>query len=136
MSSMTIGKLAKSCEVKVDTVRYYEQKGLVLPLSRTGSGYRVYSADSVKRLRFIRKAQHLGFTLGEIKELLALSENPDADCAHIREKAQQKNAEIDQRIADLVSMKESLTDLTKYCPGKGASLEECSILAHFYEAGE
>lgn len=132
MSTLTIGKLAKTCDVKVDTVRYYERKGLLLPLERTESGYRVYSADSVKRLRFVRKAQSLGFTLEEIKELLSLSDQPEADCADVREKAKGKIIEIEKRIADLISIKESLGELSEYCLGKGKPLVECSILKHFY----
>ncbi|MBL4596792.1 MAG: MerR family transcriptional regulator [Robiginitomaculum sp.] len=136
MTVFTIGKLAKSCDVKVDTIRHYEQKGLLLPLDRTASGYRVYSSNSVKRLRFVRKAQHLGFTLEEIRELLELSENSDADCADIREKARMKSDAIEKRISDLISIKKSLVELSKYCPGKGVSLSECSILKHFYEESE
>jgi MerR family mercuric resistance operon transcriptional regulator len=132
MSTLTIGKLAKTCDVKVDTVRYYERKGLLLPLERTESGYRVYSADSVKRLRFVRKAQSLGFTLEEIRELLELSDQPEADCADVREKAKDKITEIEKRITDLISIKESLGELSEYCPGKGKPLSDCSILKHFY----
>ena len=132
MSGLSIGKLAKTCEVKIDTVRYYERKGLILPIERTESGYRVYSQDSVKRLHFIRKAQSLGFTLEEIKELLELSEMPEADCADIRDRASKKIADVEIRIADLISIKESLKELSGYCPGKGKPLSECSILKHFY----
>lgn len=132
MSTLTIGKLAKACEVKVDTVRYYERLGLVLPLERTESGYRVYSPDSVKRLRFVRKAQSLGFTLEEIKELLELSEMPEADCADVRDKASKKIEEVEKRITDLITIKESLGELAEFCPGKGKPLSECNILKHFY----
>lgn len=136
MSTLTIGKLAKACDVKVDTVRYYERKGLLLPLERTESGYRVYSTDSVKRLRFVRKAQSLGFTLEEIRELLELSEQPEADCSDIRDKASKKIEEVEKRIFDLVSIKESLTELSEFCPGKGKPLSDCSILKHFYKGKE
>ncbi len=132
MSGLSIGKLAKACAVKIDTVRYYERKGLVMPIDRTESGYRVYSEDSVKRLRFVRKAQSLGFTLEEIKELLELSDMPEADCADIREKASAKIKEVEKRIADLIAIKESLGELAEFCPGKGKPLNECSILKHFY----
>lgn len=84
MPTLTIGKLAKACDVKVDTVRYYERRELLLPLARTDSGYRIYSTESIQRLDFILKAQSLGFTLKEIKELLELSENPETDCADVR----------------------------------------------------
>ncbi len=132
MTILTIGKLAKSCDVKVDTIRYYEQKGLLEPQDRTASGYRVYALDSIKRLRFIRRAQHLGFSLTEIRQLLELSEDPAVDCADIRDLAREKSREIDRRIADLHSIRQSLEMLAGFCPGEGVSLSQCSILKHFY----
>ncbi len=131
--NLTIGKLAKSCNVNIDTVRYYERKGLLLPLRRTESGYRIYSIDSVKRLSFIRKAQSLGFTLEEIRELLNLSELPNVDCSDIRNRAKEKIRKIEKNIADLIAIKNALSELSKYCPGKGKPLSECSIFKHFYE---
>jgi MerR family mercuric resistance operon transcriptional regulator len=86
----------------------------------------------VKRLRFVRKAQSLGFTLGEIKSLLELSETPEKDCGDVREKAQEKITEIEGRIADLKRMKKALNKLADFCPGKGRPLSECNILQHFY----
>jgi len=133
MSTLAIGKLAKACEVKVDTVRYYERVGLLLPLERTEAGYRIYSIDSVNRLRFVRKAQSLGFTLEEIKDLLELSEKPETDCADIREHASAKAAEVEARISDLLKIKECLQELAAFCPGEGKPLSECNILQHFYE---
>lgn len=132
MVTLTIGKLAKSCDVKVDTVRYYERLGLISPLERTESGYRVYTPDAIMRLRFIRRAQTLGFILEEIKELLELSEMPEADCADARDKAKRKIEEVEKRIADLITIKESLAELAEFCPGKGKPLSECNILKHFY----
>jgi len=136
MNTIKIGKLAKACDVNIDTVRYYERKGLISPLERTGSGYRVYDQDSIKRLNFIRRTQSLGFTLEEIKELLELSELPEKDCEDIREKAQEKITEIEKRISDLTEVKSALGELSEFCPGKGKPLSECSILKHLYgEAG-
>jgi len=132
MSTLTIGKLAKACDVKVDTVRYYERMGLVLPLERSESGYRKYSPDSIRRLRFVRRAQSLGFSLEEIKELLEISDTPEADCGDVQEHAQHKIAEVEVKIADLIKLKSSLEKLTDFCPGKGKPLSECNILQHFY----
>lgn len=132
MSTLKIGKLAKSCDVKIDTVRYYEKMGLIVPLDRTESGYRVYDEESVKRLNFIRKAQSLGFILEEIKELLELSEDETADCGDICDKAEEKVIDIEQRIKDLEIMKQALGELRTYCPGKGKPLSDCSILKSFY----
>lgn len=132
MSTLTIGKLAKACDVKIDTVRYYERKGLINPIDLTESGYRVYNEESVKRLKFIRKAQSLGFILEEIKELLELHDIPEADCAEVQKRAEQKVAEIEERVNDLETMKLGLEELASFCPGKGKPLSECSIIQHFY----
>ncbi len=132
MPTLSIGKLAKSCSVKVDTVRYYGKVGLLKPLTRTQSGYRVYSIDSVERLRFIRKAQKLGFLLDEIRELLSLSDDQEADCGDIRDRARLKIDEIDKKIDDLTRMKKGLAELSDYCPGNGVPLSECGIIQHFY----
>ena len=136
MPTLSIGKLAKTCDVKVDTVRYYERVGLLSPRERTDSGYRVYDANSVSQLRFIRRAQNLGFTLEEIKALLLLSESNDADCGDIRDRATEKMMEIEKKISDLKRMKDSLAELAEYCPGKGKPLAECGILNHFYKEGK
>jgi len=133
MNTFTIGALAKSCEVKTDTIRYYEKMNLLRAISRTESGYRQYDSESVRRLRFIRKAQDLGFKLDEIQQLLSLSMDESADCGDIRDKAKNKLAEIENKISDLNRMKTGLVELSSYCPGKGKPLEDCGILAYFYE---
>ena len=132
MSLLTIGKLAKAGEVRVDTVRYYERTGLISPLERTEAGYRKYSNENINRLCFIRKAQGLGFTLEEIKALLELSEESKTDCAYVREYARNKITEIEMRITDLLKMKDCLENLVNFCPGEGGALSECNILKHFY----
>jgi MerR family mercuric resistance operon transcriptional regulator len=133
MTGLNIGKLAKACGVKTDTVRYYERLGLLAPAEHSESGYRKYGKESLKRLNFVRRAQTLGFTLEEIKDLLSLSENSEADCGDIRERAGQKIKKIEGKITDLKRMKKSLAALAEYCPGKGRPLSECGILNHFYE---
>lgn len=132
MSGLTIGKLAKACGVKTDTVRYYERLGLLAPVERSESGYRKYGTDNVKHLNFVRRAQGLGFTLEEIRELLELSEKPEADCGDVRERARGKITDIERRIADLAAMKTALSELAEFCPGEGKPLSECNILNHFY----
>ena len=133
MQTIPIGQLAKLCGVNIDTVRYYERQDLLLPIERTASGYRRYSNDSVKRLRFIRKAQGLGFKLSEIKDLLGLAENNVADCGDVRAIARQKIAELKPRIADMLKIKQGLEELASYCPGSGKPLSECTILEYFYK---
>ncbi|VAV89909.1 hypothetical protein MNBD_ALPHA04-1925 [hydrothermal vent metagenome] len=132
MATITIGKLAKSCGVNIDTIRYYERRKLLFPVERTAAGYRKYSTDSIERLGFVRTAQGLGFTLKEIKGLLEITEDPNADCADIRAMARQKLAEIEPRIADLKKIKAALEELSEFCPGKGHGLNDCTILRYFY----
>ena len=132
MNSLTISKLASACDVKTDTIRHYERKNLLTPENRSESGYRLYSLESVKRLRFIRRAQTLGFTLQEIKALLELSEAPENDCSDVQLTARNKIIEIETKIADLNEMKKALEKLATFCPGEGKPLSECNILMHFY----
>ena len=124
---MKIGTLARQADVAIDTVRYYERQGLLPAPERTQSGYRSYAADDVARLRFIRRAKTLGFTLAEIRELLALSARRDQDMAGMKAAALQKLADVDDRIAELQCMRGGLEALVDSCPGHGA-LARCPIL--------
>ena len=108
------------------TSRIYSDRG-------QESGYRKFSLDSIKLLLFIRKAQSLGFTLEEIKALLELSEEPEADCADVQDYARKKITEMEERITDLIKMKNCLEKLADFYPGEGKPLSECNILKHFYK---
>jgi Hg(II)-responsive transcriptional regulator len=132
MATMTIGKLAKSAGVGVETIRYYERGGFLPPPERLASGYRVYTVDAVNRVRFIKEAQALGFTLNEIAELFGLTDDPHADCASVNKRAQAKLLEIDDKISRLTAMRKSLKRLAKYCPADEQPLSECSIINHLY----
>jgi len=136
VGAMTIGKLAKSAGVGVETIRYYERSGFLPPPERLASGYRVYTSDAVNKVRFIKEAQALGFTLKEITELLGLTDDPDADCASVNKKAQSKLVEIDDKIHRLKAMRTSLDRLAKYCPADEQPLSECSIINHLYNVEE
>ncbi len=124
---LTIGKLASRGDVNVTTIRYYERRGLLPKPTRTTSGYRLYADDVVRRLRFIRQAQLLGFSLTEIQDLLSLRMQPDTTCADIRNLAKEKITAVDQKIADLLRIKSALTKLASACRGKGP-MSECPIL--------
>ena len=91
-------------------------------------GFRRYSEETVERIRFIRQAQEIGFSLREIKELLSLRVNPDADCGEMRSHAWSKLDEVNRKIVSLNEMKAALEELIDACPGQGAALGECSIL--------
>jgi MerR family copper efflux transcriptional regulator len=127
VESFTIGKLADQGGVKVQTIRYYERRGLLPKASRSASGYRQYSDDTIRRLRFIRQAQALGFSLSEIEELLSLRIEPGATCGDIRKRARQKIASVDAKIGELNRIKYALHKLVKACRGSGPT-NECPIL--------
>lgn len=124
---MRIGELAKRCDVSIDTIRYYERQGLLPEPTRLATGYRRYQAADVDRLRFVRRAKLLGFTLDEIKELLALSDHRDDDMAGLKATATAKLADVDARIAELGRIRDGLHTLIDACPGHGA-LTQCPIL--------
>jgi len=125
VDSIGIGALAKRAGVGIDTVRYYERRGLLPPMGRLASGYRRYGTVEILRLRFIRRAQALGFTLREIRELLALWKRRDV--ARVKQTAQEKLANVEQRIADLDRIRRGLRKLIATCPGGGRA-EDCPIL--------
>ncbi|MCH8932347.1 MAG: MerR family transcriptional regulator [Nitrospinae bacterium] len=128
MTAMTISKVAKKAGVGIETVRFYERKGLVdQPPKPPSGGYRVYPAETGERIRFIRQAQELGFTLREIKELLSLRTDPATDCADVRERAQTKLDEVNRRITLMKGIQTALEKLIAACPGQGA-LQVCSII--------
>ena len=124
---MKIGELARAAGVPIDTVRYYERQGLLPLPARTASGHRQYGHDDAARLRFVRRAKALGFTLEEIRELLGLSARREADMAGMKAAAMQKLADIDDKLAELQRMRAGLDSLIASCPGHGA-LEHCPIL--------
>lgn len=127
MENLTIGQLAKRAKVNIQTVRYYERRGLIPEPPRRRSGYRQYSSDDLARIRFIKHAQEVGFTLKEISELLSLRVDPKMTCAQVKERAQTKIAEINEKIAALEKMRDALTRLAARCRGEGPT-SECPIL--------
>ncbi|HSX59157.1 MAG TPA: heavy metal-responsive transcriptional regulator [Tahibacter sp.] len=125
MTRYSIGDLAQRAGVAIDTIRYYERDGLLAPAERSAAGYRRYDDTGLKRLTFIRRAKALGFSLEDIRGLLALSEQ--ADIAEVRRTAQGKLADIEQRIAELERIRAGLRALIAACPGHGRA-EACPIL--------
>jgi len=123
----TIGKVARDAEVGVETVRFYERKGLIARPRRPQRGFRSYPPETAQRIRFIRQAQELGFTLREIKDLLSLRADPKADCADIRRKSQEKLADVIAKRQRLDNIQRALEALISACPGRGA-IRACSIL--------
>jgi len=127
MKSLTIGHLAKEAGVNLETVRYYERRGLLPKPPRSAAGYRLFPSDAARRLRFIRRAQELGFSLKEIRELLWLRVSRTTRSRDIRARAEAKIADIEAKICSLESMKKILRKLTGVCNGC-APLAKCPIL--------
>ena len=125
MNSIGIGTLAKRAGVSIDTIRYYEKSGLLPPEARLPSGYRRYGEVQVSRLLFIRRAQELGFTLKDIRELLGLSRQRDV--GKVKRAAQKKLDEVEQRLIALTRVRDGLATLVATCPGHGRAAD-CPIL--------
>lgn len=121
------GQVARAAGVNVETLRYDERRGILKEPQRRGSGFRAYSPEAVKVVRFVKTAQELGFTLDEIEELLSLRENDERSCAEVRVAATAKMDDIDRKIRKLQAMKQALAVLVTSCRGKG-STRECPIL--------
>lgn len=126
-SSLTIGSVAKRVGVAIDTIRYYEREGLMPEPLRRASGYRSYGEGAVVQLRFIRRAKELGFTLEEIRELLALSADRQRGVKAVKKRAQKRLDAITVRIAELTRVRDALSELVASCPGHGKP-EHCPIL--------
>jgi Hg(II)-responsive transcriptional regulator len=127
MTAMKIGEVAKRSGVGIETIRYYEREGLLLEPERRPSGYRQYDESTVERLKYIRRAKDLGFTLAEIRELLELSFTARAGCDHIRQRAEAKVADIEGKIRSLRQMKRSLGRIVRRCRVKN-STEDCPLV--------
>ena len=128
MRTMTISKAATQAGIGIETVRFYERRGLIdQPLKPAAGGFRDYPPETVSRLRFIREAQELGFSLDEIADLLSLRADPKANCAQVQRRAEAKLAEVRRKIKRLQGIGTALDRLIAACPGKGA-LGACSII--------
>ncbi len=133
---MRIGELARRAGVRVDTVRYYEKEGLLGPVARRPSGYREFSEDSVRRIRFVKRAQELGFTLREIHDLLQLKIEAGASCGDVRDRAEEKLVEVRRKLAHLRAIETTLEGLVAAC-GDARPIGECPILESLdQESGE
>jgi len=130
MKYITTGHLAKAAGVNVETIRYYERRGLIPPPPRKSSGYRLWPIETIKRIRFIKHAQQLGFSLKEISELLSLRADSTISCAEIKKIADEKIADIDQKISSLLKIRQALKELSESCPGRGP-ISECPIIEAF-----
>jgi Cu(I)-responsive transcriptional regulator len=127
LSTMRIGEVAERAGVNVQTLRYYERRGLLPRLTRRPSGYREYSPEMVPVVRFIKRAQHLGFSLQDVGELLELRQNPSRSGAAVRAVAMRRASDIADRIRRLAAMQKALEQLVRACECAGAS-RACPIM--------
>ncbi len=130
-TTYSIGEAARRSGVKIETIRFYERSGLLAPPPRTTGGHRVYSRAAAKRLNFIRRARELGFTLAQVRELLAFADERGATCAEVERLARDHLVEVRSRIADLSRMDVVLSDLVTHCAGD--KVPECPILEALFD---
>lgn len=124
---LSIGQVAKRTQVTVETVRFYEKRGLIVAPQRSNAGYRQYPEETVKRVRFIQNAKEVGFTLKDIAELLALRQEPGTSCIDIKLHATKRIQEVDRKIHELSRIRNALERMILTCSGNGAA-SQCPIL--------
>lgn len=131
MSRLTIGKVAQESNVGVETIRYYERSGLIVQPRKLGDGFREYPRDIVHRIRFIKRAQELGFSLKEIDELLSLRGKGKGTCSTVKGKTAAKIQQIDEKIADLKRIQKALFKVRDCCEKQLPDVK-CPVLEDFY----
>ena len=127
MSTLNIGQVARRAGIGIDAIRYYERRGLIQEPARKASGYRQYTEEVIARLRFVKRAKGLGFSLDEIRELLSLKLNPALNASKVKQHVEAKIADIAEKVRTLQRMKRALKKLSAACTGHG-STSECPIL--------
>lgn len=127
----SIGDLAERAGCRVETVRYYERKGLMPEPARSDGGHRIYFADHMKRLTFIRRARELGFTVAQVRSLLDLSDSGDFTCADVKQMTLSHRDDVKRKMADLRRLDHALADLAARC--EGDSSQKCAILDALFE---
>lgn len=136
MKGLSISVVAKKSNVNIETIRYYERRGLISEPPRTESGYRIFPLETVERIKFIKRSQELGFSLDEIEKLLVITEDEEHfDSKEILEFATRKIREIELKIHDLEKMKFALEDLSTQCPGPGNPICKCPIIETLSKGG-
>lgn len=126
---LTIGKIASLTGLTTDAVRYYEREGLILPLQKSDSGYRLYDERAIQRLHFIKQAQHCGFSLADISQLLRLKAEETACCSDVRKLAIEKKLQLEAKIRAMKAMSATLDQLIGACAQETLPVDACAILA-------
>jgi len=123
---MRIGELAQATGTKAETIRYYEREGILPAADRTDSNYRDYSNEHLEMLTFVRRARDLGFSMAQVRELLALSDHDDKPCEHVDLLVERQMAEVERKIADLTALRDELGHMLQSC--KADKIGECQIV--------
>lgn len=123
---MRIGELARATGTKAETIRYYEREGILPAADRTDNNYRDYSADHLAALMFVRRARELGFSMAQVRQLLALSDHDDKPCEDVDRLVDQQLGEVERKIADLSLLRDELKEMGRSC--KGERIGECRIV--------
>ena len=131
MDNLSIGELAKQARVNIETIRYYERRGLIAEPPRNRSGHRQYSPEAVKRTEFIKRCQVLGFSLSEIRDILELKVTPESTCAEMKSRVSEKLNDVNEKLNELARIRDALDRLLKKCAGKGP-IGKCPILEELY----
>ena len=132
MGALPIGELARLAKVNIETIRYYERRGLLPVPPRNKSGHRQYSSEALKRTDFIKRCQALGFSLKEIAEILELRITPKSTCADMKFRLGEKLGDVDKKIQELTHIRDALSRLLKKCTGQGP-IGSCPILEELYQ---
>jgi DNA-binding transcriptional MerR regulator len=133
-TGFTIGQIASRTGISVQALIHYERKGVIPPPPRTDANHRRYPPEAIRRVRFVKSAQALGFRLSEIRDLLALTARRDATCNDIRDRVQQKIASIDEKVSALATIRQDLARLVEQCPGE-APVSACPIVDSLANGG-
>jgi len=127
MTGLTIGELAKKSGVNIETIRYYEKRGLLTEPPRSESGYRQFPEETLEQIKFIMNAKKVGFTLKEILELFSLRLGSNSTCADVKKKAEEKIKEVEEKINQLRRIKKALSEMTALC-SRGVPARNCHFL--------
>src|SRR5687768_12395626 len=123
---LKIGRVARETGTSVETIRYYERIGLLARAPRSGGGFRLYGPDDVHRLRFVRRARELGFSLGAVRELIGLADDPVGPCDEVDAMAREHLSDVNEKIAQLTALRGELARLIRVC--QGGNISDCRIL--------
>jgi MerR family mercuric resistance operon transcriptional regulator len=132
MEKLTTGQLAKQAKVNLETIRYYERRGLILEPPRNKSGHRRYTLDALKRTEFIKRTQSLGFSLNEISDILSLRVGAGTTCTDVKTRVEAKIKDVQEKIVDLKEIEQALIRLADKCSVKG-SVGQCPLLEELYK---